>query len=386
MKLRRTPLAAITAAVLSAGVLTAALLTAGTATAQPSSSGQQARAAQPAGVPWSRVGPGWVLAQYTTAAPEGGKSGPVTLYLVSPGGARYQLARWPDMRTAPALLAWSPDGQRALFQVFSGKGGVEQLTLATGRMATFVMQGAANPIGYTTPKGLNIVGARPSGNGTILARYSLSGRLVQSLGYSAGGGALYAPSGVEFVTGTGRGLKLVSNRGSLIRQLPVPRTSANTCGPVRWWNDGTVLASCSPPGSAAPRLWLVPVGGAHPTALTPPRNPRTSGDLGDLDAWQLSSGLYQQAAGPCGVLHIFRQARDGSIKLVTVPHTSGDNRVLTARGSRLLVQAPTDCTGSVSLLWYDPGKRAEQWLIRAPRNALGVTIAVPFYSRQNGNL
>ena len=248
------------------------------------------------------------------------------------------------------------------------------------------MQGAANPIGYTTPKGLNIVGARPSGNGTVLARYSLSGRLVQSLGYSAGGGALYAPSGVEFVTGTGRGLKLVSNRGSLIRQLPVPRTSANTCGPVRWWNDGTVLASCSPPGSAAPRLWLVPVSGAHPTALTPPRNPRTSGDLGDLDAWQLSSGLYQQAAGPCGVLHIFRQARDGSIKLVTVPHTSGDNRVLTARGSRLLVQAPTDCTGSVSLLWYDPGKGAEQWLIRAPRNALGVTIAVPFYSRQNGNL
>ena len=110
MKLRRTPRAAIAAAVLSAGVLTAALLTAGTATAQPSSSGQQARAAQPAGVPWSRVGPGWVLAQYTTAAPEGGKSGPVTLYLVSPGGARYQLARWPDLRTAPALLAWSPDG------------------------------------------------------------------------------------------------------------------------------------------------------------------------------------------------------------------------------------------------------------------------------------
>ena len=385
MKLRRTPLAAIAAAVLSAGVLTAALLTAGTATAQPSSSGQQARAAQPAGVPWSRVGPGWVLAQYTTAAPEGGKSGPVTLYLVSPGGARYQLARWPDLRTAPALLAWSPDGQRALFQVFSGQGGVEQLTLATGRMATFVMQGAANPIGYTTPKGLNIVGARPSGNGTVLARYSLSGRLVQSLGYSAGGGALYAPSGVEFVTGTGRGLKLVSNRGSLIRQLPVPRTSANTCGPVRWWNDGTVLASCSPPGSAAPRLWLVPVSGARPTALTP-RRAASSGDLGDLDAWQLPSGLYLQSAGPCAVLQIFKQSRSGSITLVTVPHTASDNRVLTALGSRLLIQAPTSCTGSDSLLWFNPATHAEQWLIRAPDNVIGAANAIPFYSRENGNL
>ena len=384
MSLRRTPLTAIVAAVLSALLLVAGTAT-GVAAAQSANAATPARATQPAGVPWNRVGPGWVLAQYTTAAPEGGKTGPVTLYLISPGGARYQLARWPDMRFAPQLVAWSPDGKRALFQVFSGKGGVAQLTLATGRMRTFVMQGDATPLGYTTPNGLNIVASRPSGSGASLARYSLSGRLVRSLGYSANGTALYASSGTEFVTGTSHGLKLVSNSGALIRQLPVPRTSANTCNPVRWWNGGTALASCSPPGSAVPQLWLVPLGGAHPKALTPPRNP-SSGDLGDLDAWQLRSGLYLQAAGPCGVLHIFRQARDGSIKLVTVPHTSGDNRVLTARGSRLLVQAPTDCTGSVSLLWYDPGKGAEQWLIRAPRNALGVTIAIPFYSRENGNL
>jgi TolB protein len=384
MRLRRTPLTAIATAVLSAGVLTAALLTTGTAAG--AAVAQTARAAQPAGVPWSHVGPGWVLAQYTSAAPEGGKTGPAELYLISPGGARYRLARWPDFRFAPELVAWSPDGKRALFQVFSGKGGVEQLTLATGRMSTFVMQGTATPIGYTTPAGLNIVAGRPSGTGTILARYSLSGRLVQSLGYSADGQVLYAPSGTEFATGGSRGVKLVSNRGSLIRTLPLPGTSANSCNPVRWWNGGTILASCSPPGSAVPRLWLVPVSGAHPKALTPPRNPNRSGDLGDLDAWQLSSGLYLQAAGPCGVLHIYRQAPGGSIKLITVPHTNGDNRVLTARGSRLLVQAPTDCTGSVSLLWYDPAKRAEHWLIRAPGNVIGVAIAVPFYSRQNGNL
>ena len=378
MRLRRTPLTAIATAVLSAGVLTAALLTTGTAaTAAPVTS------AQPAGVPWSHVGPGWVLAQYTTAAPEGGKTGPATLYLISPGGARYQLAHWPDFRTAPELVAWSPDGKRALFQVFSGKGGVEQLALATGRMSTFVMQGNATPIGYTTPRGLNIVGTRPSGNGTIVARYSLSGRLVQSLGF---GGALYAPSGTEFAAGASHGIKLVSNRGALIRQLPVPGTSANTCNPVRWWNSGTILASCSPPGSGVPRLWLVPVSGARPKALTPPRNPARTGDFGDLDAWRLSSGLYLQAAGACGVLHIYRQAPGGSIKLITVPHTNGDNRVLTARGSRLLVEAPTDCTGSVSLLWYDPGTRAEQWLIRAPGNVIGVANAVPFYSRQNGDL
>ncbi len=64
----------------------------------------------------------------------------------------------------------------------------------------------------------------------------------------------------------------------------------------------------------------------------------------------------------------------------------GDNRVLTAVGSRLLIQAPTSCIGSNSLLWFNPGTRAEQWLIRAPANATGVAIALPFYSRENDNL
>jgi hypothetical protein len=390
MRLRRTPLIAIAAAVLSAGALTAALLTTGSAataepanTAEPVTTSHAASLAQAAGVPWSHVGPGWVLAQYTTAAPEGGKSGPVTLYLISPGGARYQLARWPDSRTAPGLVAWSPDGKRALFQVFSGKRGGGQLTLATGRMSTFVMQGNATPIGYTTPRGLNILATRPAGNGFIEGRYSLSGRLVQSLG---SGGALYTPSGTEFAAGASHGIKLVSNRGSLIRQLPVPGTGANTCSPVRWWNSGTILASCERPGTGPQQLWLVPVSGAHPKALTLPHDPRTTGDFGDLDAWQLPSGLYLQAAGACGVLHIYRQAGNGSIKLVIPPHTTDDDRVLTARGSRLLVQAPTDCVGSVSLLWYDPGTRAEQWLIRPRGHVVGVTVAIPFYSRQNGDL
>jgi hypothetical protein len=378
MRSRRTTLTALLAALASAVLLTIGT-TAGVAAAQPA-----AGTARPA-VPWNRVGAGWVLAQYTSAPPGGSGSGPETLYLISPGGTRYQLASWPNSRFAPQLLAWSPDGQRALFQVFSGKGGVEQLTLATGQLTTFVMQGTANPIGYTMPRGLDIVGGTPSGSGTRLARYSLSGRLVQQLGYSADGAVLYSPSGTEFLTGTSSGLELVSNGGAVLRNLPVRGTSANSCNPVRWWTSGTVLADCIPPGSGIPQLWLVPVSGGRPAALTPPRR-ASSGDLGDIDAWSLPGGLYLQAAGPCGVLQIFKQARNGSISLVTVPHITGDNHVLTAFGSRLLIQAPTSCTGSNSLLWFNPATRAEQWLIRAPANMAGVAAAVPFYSRQNGSL
>jgi hypothetical protein len=380
MRVRRTPLTAIVTAALSAVLLTAT--TVGVAAAQPAA--QLTAASARTSVPWSHVGVGWVLTQYASAAPEGG-SGPAALYLISPGGTRYRLASWPNWRFAPQLLAWSPDGQRALFQVFSGKGGTEVLTLATGQLSTFVMPGAASPIGFTTPRGLNIVAGQPSGSGTSLARYSLSGQLLQPLGYSADGQVLYAPSGIEFLTGTSHGLKLVSNDGALIRNLPVPRTSANSCNPVRWWSSGTVLASCTPPNSASPQLWLVPASGARPTALTPPRRV-SSGDLGDLDAWPLPSGLYLQSAGPCAVLQIFKQAGNGSITLVPVPNTNGDNRVLTALGSRLLIQAPTSCAGSVSLLWFNPATRGEQWLIRAPGNVVGASIAIPFYSRENGNL
>ena len=377
MRLTRAQLTALLTALLTVLLLAAGALT-GVASAQPAASAA-------AGVPWSHVGAGWVLTQYTTAVPEGGKSGPVALYLVSPGGARYKLASWPDNRTAPQLLSWAPDGKNALFQVFSGKGGVENLTLATGRVTRFALPGGATPIGYTTPNGLNIVAGHLSGSSTILARYDLSGRLTRSLGSSADGAVLYQPSGAGFVTGTSSGLKLVSNGGTLVRKLPVAGTSANTCNPVRWWNATTILASCAPPATAAPQLWLVPLGGGHPAVLTPRRSP-SSRDLGDLDAWSLTSGLYLQAAGPCGVLQIFKQARDGSIKLVNVPHTEGDNVVLTASGSRLLVKAPTSCDGSSSLLWYNPGTHAEQWLIRAPSNVIGVENAVPFYSRLNGNM
>jgi TolB protein len=379
MRLRRTLLTAIVAALMGAVLLTVGT-TAGAA-AQPA-----AGTTRPA-VPWNRVGTGWVLAQYA-AAPAGGtgtESGAAALYLISPGGTRYQLASWPNWRFAPQLLAWSPDGKRALFQVFSGKGGVEQLTLATGQLSTFVMQGAASPIGYTTPRGLNIVAGQPSGSGTSLARYSLSGRLVQSLGYSADGQVLYSPAGTEFLTGTGNGLKLVSNGGALLRNLPVRGTSANSCNPVRWWNSTTALADCIPPNSGSPQLWLVPVSGARPTALTPPRR-ASSADLGDIGAWSLPSGLYLQALGPCAVLQIFKQARNGSVTLVPVPHTTGDNHVLTALGSRLLIQAPTSCTGSNSLLWFNPATRSEQWLIRAPASVTGVAVALPFYSRQNDSL
>jgi hypothetical protein len=175
-----------------------------------------------------------------------------------------------------------------------------------------------------------------------------------------------------------KGVRLVSNGGGLIRSLPVSGTGAVGCTPSRWWNSGTILASCVASGKNAGRLWLVPASGAKPKALTPQRGNR-SRDLGDIGAWQVPSGLFLQALGPCGTLQIFRQAKNGSITAVHIPQTKGNNnRLLTAHGKQLLIQAQTECPGSESLLWFNPSTHRDKFLIKTPGTLAGVLAAVPF--------
>lgn len=99
-----------------------------------------------------------MLDEYTATFP---KAGPAALYLFSPQGARYRLASWPDSDTAPQLLAWSPDGKRALFVTRSADPRTEQLTLATGKTMTFALPRRALPVGYVPPCGTDIVGYTP---------------------------------------------------------------------------------------------------------------------------------------------------------------------------------------------------------------------------------
>ncbi len=83
-------------------------------------------------------------------------------------------------------------------------------------------------------------------------------------------------------------------------------------------------------------------------------------------------------------MQIFRQAGNGSIKMVNVPHTSGNNnQVVTASGARLLVHAQTACPGSSSLLWFNPATHAEQWLFHAPAKDAGVIGVVAYNSTEN---
>jgi hypothetical protein len=221
---------------------------------------------------------------------------------------------------------------------------------------------ATTPLGYSLPDGQQILGVTPSGADSTIARYTQAGALVQTLVTAHDAtGASYSPDGTALAVPAPDGLLLVSNAGGVLRKLPVPGVTAG-CGPVRWWTATTILANCD-------GLWLVPSGGAAPTQLTPVR--KASFDLGDIDAWQLPSGLYLQSLGPCGSLELNKQAANGSVTTVNVPGLDGSPVVVTAAGTRLLMEGHS-CHGGGELAWFNPATGAEQWIFTAHA---GTTIA-----------
>ncbi len=95
--------------------------TAGVAVQQTAAdlSPSQASAATASGIPWSQVGAGWALAQYTKGSYK--RAAAVSLYLVSPAGHAYVVHRWPATKSPLVLVAWSGDKKRVLLQDFDGK-------------------------------------------------------------------------------------------------------------------------------------------------------------------------------------------------------------------------------------------------------------------------
>ncbi len=133
-----------------------------------------------------------------------------------------------------------------------------QLQLRTGSITGFTLPAHVTAVGYTRPRGLNILaeeGTPTSLESKItLQRYNLAGQLQKTLATVTDlGQVAYQPAGAQIAAGSLRGLELISNQGGVIRSLPVPGVRYG-CGAVRWWSTSTILASCSTPGQAGPRL------------------------------------------------------------------------------------------------------------------------------------
>ncbi len=363
-----------------------------------------------AAIPWSLVGTGWTLAEVSSAQPTAdggpGNSGTSAIYLVDPKGGRYAIRSWPGGSTT--LFAWSGNGAQALLRTpGSNSTTYSLLSLTTGQVTSMPLAADVTVVGFTRPLGLAILAVKVHGNRAELQRYNPSGTLQATIaklarkatqpGWQPGScgsdcGALSSPDGVTDIWGTTwNEMQLVSNLGGVIRRLRVPGSGKPpACAPLSWWNSQTVLANCASPGqpsAVSDRLWLVPVDGSTPTPLTSGSGVPSGADF-NVTAAQANGTAYvtqtsfnqcpSSPSGPGG-LDILQVQPGGGLSTVGVPgSTNTRNTVLDGVGSRLLVLAQTQCPGSYSLLWLDPGSSTGQTLLSAPSGELGVTAAVPY--------
>ena len=351
-------------------------------------------------LPWSQVGPGWLLATSHSAV----ENATTTLYLVDPAGGRYRVTTFPSSSAQPpALVDWSGDGSHALLS--TGDSTAIVVELRTGKQTVITVDGLPR---FARPDG-NAILVSSGGDGTgpaTLKRVDLAGNQqlaypTNKLGSAFNGKYLPTPDGTQLVLGTAKGLVLVGNDGAVGRKLPSPMPGAG-CAPVRWWTPTTLLASCTAhpadpyTTSAVPtQLWQVPLNGGAPTALTAVNpsdgsDPSWGGDFGDSNAWQLPSGTYLQSSRSCGPRFLSRLTPDKHTTVVTVPglegRPAGGAGVVGVDGTDLdlLAVAASGCDGrgrQSLLLRYDPANDTSTVLIGPPVNG-GTVLSAESYPGQ----
>ena len=360
-------------------------------------------------VPWAKVGPGWVLAMWSPATPHMPGAQPdtneqkpetdtTTLYLVDPQGDRYTIATFgTEDESAPELIDWSGDGSHALLGAqYPAPANVVSIDLHTGAQTTLPVDGYPR---YTHPDGKSLLVANDYNSNTnepgTLKRLDLAGNVQQSYPTDQLGGAgtfsgdyLESLDGTQLVLATTSGDKqaalwgentmvVMANDGKVIRTLASPMQKAH-CSPVRWWTAAVVLTNCR--NDAGSQLWEVPLDGGTPTALTAVNSgqeddPGFGGDIGDGVAYQLPSGTFLQSAGACGTAFLSRLTPDMHTTPVDIPGVSDSVIVAGATADKLLILGKVGCSGTTSMLTYDPAANTSTVLLGPPINGGGVTDA-----------
>ena len=363
------------------------------------------RTGQRSAVPWSLVGSGWALAEFSTDPPNSAGqalgSGSYTTYLVDPEGGKYAIET-SSGGTEPELTAWSGDDRTALFDTAAG---FELLNVRTGQLAPLQLPAGVAAIGFARPLGLAILAVRMGPAEFHLQRYSLAGRLEASLAElprqqgqslpqtgceSSSVCALSSPDGLHDVWGvTGDEMQVLSNAGGKPTRLHVKDSGhPASCMPLSWWNDTTILATCVAtdlPDGDQEQLWLLPDTGSQPTPLTSATS--AAGGDGIRDAWlggqttyvgwQTSHQCPSAPSGPGG-MDIVPLGQTLAAAIDVPGTTSNFSSIVATKGRRLLVLTQTQCPGTSSLLWLNPATHTAQTVLTAPASEVGVIAAVPF--------
>lgn len=339
-----------------------------------------------ADVPWSRVGPGWMLAVWTPVTPHRpGSQPPPTnpapetandvLYLVSPTGDRYSMTEFPSGDDALEIADWSSDGSHALLTPQYGRrGDAISLDLHTGARITIPSTGTLE---FTRPNGKALLssttfnGSKPG----TLKRIDMTGNEqfvypTKELGGAGqfGGQYLESPDGTrlvlstanlgnELVPRTDNSLVVMGNDGSIVRTLPAPMPKA-MCSPVKWWTPDVILVHCATERDGSEQLWEVPMDGGKPAALTAVNThddaPGFEGNYGNWEAYRLASGTFLPTAGACGTTFVSRLTPDGHTQRMKIPGVSDSADLVGVSGDKLVIVGQVGCGGGDSLVTYDP--------------------------------
>ncbi len=305
-------------------------------------SGKQGSVAQ---IPWGDVGSGWTLAQWSPST-TANSSVTQTLYLVDPLGGRYVVD--PSVPAGTEVADWSGDFHRAVLTDYSNGGTtVTEVNLGTGATLHEFSVAGYDSISYTRPSGLAMLLQGPidaAPNFAPLERIGVDGSLqltfpskFSEVG-SYTGTFLVSNDGTELALGTTKGIAIVSNDGSVIRQLPV--NAAGGCAVRKWYyasspgSSPSVLAFCG--GSTGPgQMWLVPVDGTAPEA------DETTGPV--VDEWFAGGAAYAQDA-VCGAAWI---SDPSTGKTIPVPGVAAGLavRIVAVHGQELEVMVSPSCAG-----------------------------------------
>jgi TolB protein len=271
------------------------------------------------------------------------------------------------------LVDWSKDGTRALFTDDGfRKTVITQVDLRSGTRTTFSVDYPGATPRYTRPDGKAIL--LTSDFQSTLERVDLAGN--HQLTYPVGPhfhGYLSTTDGTRLVLDTGSGLILMGYDGVVGKALPVAGQSM--CEPMRWWNTGSTIAVARCRSSAGSQLWLVPIDGTAPTALTAPNKGDHGPDYGDVNAWQLPTGTYVQAAGAGGVTFPAKLNGDGTTSPVSVPQVHSEYvAIVGVNGGRLEL---LELMGG-ALIDYDPAAGTSTVLLGPPVSGGGAITAVPY--------
>jgi TolB protein len=387
---RKPILLAVAATLFSLGLVACAP----SSTAKTLTAGQQGSLDQ---VPWSDVGSGWSVAVWNPTAASSATPPPAAgtpeLFLVSPVGGRYLIAKEPGVTLA--LHDWNKPGREVLVDstkaCYGCTAGLQVVDMRNGR-ATHPWSGSAATrtvdtfsARLATPRGGSVYANTTSDQGPscTLVRYTLTGReqrnfptFLGSVGNYSCGFALN-PLGETIAVSGAKGIAIMTTDGTITSQFPASGTLTG-CLPIKWWDANDILAYCSPSSTTSlTQLFLVSTRNGAFTALA---GPPTGGDSGDLNAWELSSALYGQSAAGCGTEYLSMKGSSGSMEPVTVPSvkSGGSIIVLGATSSELLLHATLECGQGESLFFFNPSTNKTTVVLGPSVNGGAVTDGVAF--------